>query len=578
MNFPAISTHLTECGYNVSAIPGSDESVVLRVELRIGKYNVSLIHWPMSELTGLPAFFLDKASTFPRLAHTYVFRESDVASICINVPDAVSVNFERPELAFEESLKRHINLLTCALTDEEWNASELLREFEAGWHRIVGPDMFEFVCLSERGELEELSILKPRAGRSTGLQSYFFGYPEGYATDKSFSPINQLLNDREAAKGIGIVIPLSNLKLAPERVDELAEWYLAALSDLAEADRVHLTELYSKHRSHEFWVVFNAPTPSGRTWFGIRLTLKNTQKGGKKTLPLKDVHLRNWNLKAFTVSLFNKERLMPRSGANSSLGDKNILLIGCGSVGGEIADKLAASGIGRMTLSDPDTLTLDNLYRHILAPMHVSSYKSSALKFSLIYKYPWLSINGMTHRLLDLRNRDFLTRFDLIIIAIGSPTHERLFNEYLLKEKIKTPVINTWVEGYGVGGHAVLAIPGKKGCLLCSYMDPTDFSRGLASNLNFLKPNQNLTKNHAGCGDAFLPYSYISSTQTSLIAADLAVKYLLGTISDSSKVSWKGDPSDAMKSGFQLSDRFKSFTCSLEIIPLYKQGCDLCDE
>ncbi|MEL4015384.1 ThiF family adenylyltransferase [Dryocola clanedunensis] len=578
MNYQVISTYLTECGYNVSAVPVSGESTVLGVELCIGEYNVSLHHPAITELTGLPVFMLVKPSTFPRIAHTFVFSEVDLASICINVPDAVSVNFERPELAFEESLKRHIDLLTRALTDEEWNASELLREFEAGWYRIVDSGTSEFICLSESGKLEELCILKPRAGRSTGLQSYFFGYPEGYAVDESFSPINQLLNNREAAKGVGIIIPLSKLKPAPESCEELKEWYLTALSDMDETDITQLTQRYSRYRSHEFWVVFNALTPSGRTWFGIHFSLKNTKQGGKKNLPLKDMQLIDWSLKAFTVSLFNKERLMPRSGANSSLSSVNILLVGCGSVGGEVADKLAASGVGNMTLSDPDVLTLDNLYRHILPPSYVSSSKSFGLKFNLIYKYPWLSIRDMTFRLLQLRARDFLSSFDLIVIAIGSPTHERLFHEYLLKEKIKTPVMNTWVEGYGIGGHAVLTIPGKKGCLLCSYLDPNDLSRGLASNLNFLKPNQDLTKNHAGCGDAFLPYSYIASTQTSLVAADLAVKYLLGSINYSSKASWKGDSSDAVKNGFQLSDRFKLFTRSLEIVPLYKQGCDLCDE
>jgi hypothetical protein len=62
----------------------------------------------------------------------------------VNVPDAVSVNFECPELAFEESLKRHVSLLSQALTDSEWNTKELLREFEAGWLNIVEPDTAPF--------------------------------------------------------------------------------------------------------------------------------------------------------------------------------------------------------------------------------------------------------------------------------------------------------------------------------------------------------------------------------------------------------------------------------------------------
>lgn len=64
-----------------------------------------------------------------------------------------------------------------------------------------------------------------------------------------------------------------------------------------------------------------------------------------------------------------------------------------------------------------------------------------------------LEIGSYTGKLLDLRrSRDLLMKYDLIIIAIGAPTQERLFHDYLIKEKINVPVINTWVEGYGIGG------------------------------------------------------------------------------------------------------------------------------
>ena len=53
------------------------------------------------------------------------------------------------------------------------------------------------------------------------------------------------------------------------------------------------------------------------------------------------------------VRLFNKERVMPRSGAIQELQNKKVLLVGCGSVGSQIANQLASTGIGHITLSDP---------------------------------------------------------------------------------------------------------------------------------------------------------------------------------------------------------------------------------
>ena len=568
MNYSAILTHLNECGYRVSAIPSKTAEVgFLTVELEINGMPVTLWHVAVSELSKMPSFLLADPSALPRLAHTAFYPESQFASICVNVPDAVSVNFECPELAFEESLKRHVSLLSQALTDSEWNTQELLREFEAGWLNIVEPDSAPFLCLTESETPEKLFVLKPRKG-NIGLGKYYLGYAEGAIPKNIFSPINQIIKERQAANGNGFVIPLSITKPAPWKKDELTDWYLDLLSDLPADVLTKLTQQFAQKRSHEFWLVFNAQTPSGTTWFGIHFSQKNSGKG-RKTLPFKHSHLTEWTLEPIKVLTFNKERIMPRSGAEQSLTSKKVMLVGCGSVGGDIADKLAASGVGHIDLYDPDTLSLNNIYRHILPPQYVSFNKSYALWHSLTSKYPWLEIGGYTGKLLDLRRRDLLMKYDLIIIAIGAPTQERLFHDYLIKEKIKVPIINTWVEGYGIGGHAVLAIPETKGCLRCAYVDPADFSRGLVSNLNFLAPNQDLTKNHAGCGDAFLPYTYIASTQTALITADLGVKCLLGKIQESSRVSWKGNSEDATANGFKLNGRYHAFTRTLEVLPLF---------
>lgn len=576
MNYSVILTHLNECGYKVSAIPSKTAEIgYLTVELEINGLPVTLWHVTVAELAKMPSFLLADPSAFPRLAHTAFYPENRFASICVNVPDAVSVNFERPELAFEESLKRHVALLSQALTDSEWNTQELLREFEAGWLGIVEQGSTPFLCLTESETPEELCVLKPREGH-LDLGHYYLGYAEGSIPQNTFSPINRALKNRQTTVGKGFVIPLSVAKPAPWKKDELADWYLALLSELSVDVRTKITQQFAQKRSYEFWLVFSARTPSGITWFGIHFSQKKSGKG-RKTLPFKKSHLTEWNLDPIEVLTFNKERLMPRSGAEESLLNKKVMIVGCGSVGGDVADKLAASGVGRLDLYDPETLSLNNLYRHILPPMYTSFHKTQALWHSLTSKYPWLEVGKYTNKLLDLRNHELLMKYDLIVIAIGAPTQERLFHDYLIKKKMNVPVINAWVEGYGIGGHAILEVPGTKGCLRCAYVDPTDFSRGLVSNLNFLAPNQDLTRNHAGCGDAFLPYTYIASTQTALITADLGVKYLLGKIRESSRVSWKGSAVDATENGFKLSGRYHTFTRTLEVLPLLNDECDICN-
>ena len=175
-----------------------------------------------------------------------------------------------------------------------------------------------------------------------------------------------------------------------------------------------------------------------------------------------------------------------------------------------------------------------------------------------------------------LRDPAVLQAFDLVLIAIGSPTVERVFAGFCRREELDVAVMNCWLEGYGIGGHAILAVPGEKGCWHCAYVDPKEFTRGLTSNLNFLKPGQVVLRRHGGCGTQFLPYSGIAASSTAAMAADLAVRFLADDVTTSSKVSWKGDHAEAMHPSVELTWRFRHFDESLRILPLQDPNCDLC--
>lgn len=107
MNYSSIINHLTDRGYQVSATEFC-LFPALSIECSVAGYDITLIHLKDEELTALPSFFLKSPDKYGRIAHTLANKTLNVASICVNVPDSVSINFEVPERAFEESLKRHI--------------------------------------------------------------------------------------------------------------------------------------------------------------------------------------------------------------------------------------------------------------------------------------------------------------------------------------------------------------------------------------------------------------------------------------------------------------------------------------
>ena len=283
-----------------------------------------------------------------------------------------------------------------------------------------------------------------------------------------------------------------------------------------------------------------------------------------------------WRATPYRVRLLSPRSLVPRGGGSPNLEKKSVLLVGCGSVGSELALRLTSAGVGRLTASDPDKFSEENLYRHILMVRDIGRFKTEALAGEVALKHPWAEVTPWLKRLEELRDPAVLQPFNLVVVAIGSPTVERVFAEYCRQEALGVPVMNCWLEGYGIGGHAILAMPGTKGCWHCAYVDPNTLTRGLTSNLNFLKPGQVVMRNHGGCGTQFLPYSGIAASCTATMAADLAVRCLAGEVARSSKVSWKGNNAEAMRASLQVTWRYRHFGESLQILPLHNGNCDLC--
>ena len=69
MNYQSIIQHLQSCGYSVSTANLAILDTI-EVSLKIGSYEVTLIHIKVDELASMPAFFLKDPKKFPRLAHT----------------------------------------------------------------------------------------------------------------------------------------------------------------------------------------------------------------------------------------------------------------------------------------------------------------------------------------------------------------------------------------------------------------------------------------------------------------------------------------------------------------------------
>lgn len=107
-----------------------------------------------------------------------------------------------------------------------------------------------------------------------------------------------------------------------------------------------------------------------------------------------------------------------------SLGRKRVLVVGAGAIGSFICDYLARSGVGHLTVRDPDVLRPGNSVRHLAPPQWAGHRKALAIKY-LIEQRPG---NG-TEVEVDLRALrapdevpELLAEFDLVVDATADGT------------------------------------------------------------------------------------------------------------------------------------------------------------
>jgi molybdopterin/thiamine biosynthesis adenylyltransferase len=272
----------------------------------------------------------------------------------------------------------------------------------------------------------------------------------------------------------------------------------------------------------------------------------------KKVNPLIDETFANaFEITPLFVYRDDEETLIERGGGVNK--DLNTLLIGCGSVGSDLLFLLARSGINKFTLVDNDKLRIENSYRHFLGMdksiENISKVK--LLKDEMESRYPNSNIHTLEEdALVAIEYGELnLNDYDLIIVAIGDPNTERKLNEFISKSS--TPAIFTWVEAYGVGGHALMVNNGDKGCYECLIDDKLSMFPSFAgkSDVPFIK-----TMN--GCTTSFTPYGSVDSMETAILASRLVLRYLNNEIKGNPLISWKGSSKAFEESGYQTSERY----------------------
>ena len=219
----------------------------------------------------------------------------------------------------------------------------------------------------------------------------------------------------------------------------------------------------------------------------------------------------------------------------SRLRAAKVAIIGCGSVGGSVAIKLARAGLGNLVLIDPEKLTWANVGRHSLGARYVDESKAKSLATIIQADYPHIaSIEAHHSRCEDLmlQHSDILASCDLIVSAIGNWNAEGALNEWQLSNGCQPTIVYGWTESHACAGHAV-AITSTGGCLQCGFTDCGTSSLQVTE-----WPEEGKQIQEPACGAVYQPYGPIALTYVEGLVSELVLDCILGTVSASCHRVW----------------------------------------
>lgn len=175
-----------------------------------------------------------------------------------------------------------------------------------------------------------------------------------------------------------------------------------------------------------------------------------TEKDGKDKF-FKELHRRNAGLLA------------------DALDKTCVMIVGTGSVGSYMAEKLVRAGVGELVLIDPDEVETHNLTRTTFRASDIGKSKVEALKKQLQSINPYLLVTTEPVRLEKVSKpklKKYIKQAALVICGADDKTSQAILSRIAMFHD--KPMITPGLYEGAKGGEVVLSVPGITPCLQCS--------------------------------------------------------------------------------------------------------------
>ncbi|MEY0836175.1 E2/UBC family protein [Providencia alcalifaciens] len=540
-----------------------------------GSFNVALvIH--SDPFTELPmAFILEIPEQFKNRLMPHISLEGFLCYVDQMEADWDANNLEETYRDIDKQIQLTLVNSVSAVTEGLNDKRELEGEFAAYWR----PSDSLFI-LSKINRNTKLKTYFSKSYMSDGAIKQEYMTVEESSPEASKAVLEKWLKQRSlpqnSLKGLPInthyisVNPnrLAGMKWPPASFRDLLDW-LEKIDHNARDRVIEHIKAEGKKKYVFLFDVFNQDIFAIRVEFDTKyIDFKRHKRSGKKlTTKLATLlsgkkscteYQRLGVIRADIKTLLSRNS--QRQGTES-LSEKKIALVGCGTIGGYLAELLLRNGAGCdkgfLHLYDDDLYNPSNFGRHTLSSHDFGRSKSIALAARLQN-----SVHLQT-KIVGFKKQfnistDVMQKYDIIIDATGRPPVSKRMAAIVrnIPSELRPIIIHAFNDGNG--RVSKVFIDDGRSCYGCMVSNPEKYRNGIDSRFYDLDISSEKNKS---CGSTFTPYDAAVSS----ITASLAQMAVLSTLS--SELKWTYSE-HVLEGGRSLKPQFLS----------HQPNCPICNE
>jgi len=488
------------------------------VPVRIEIADWDFLDYPRIEITNPPSFL---PSPIPHIDST--------GGLCYFAPDSVVLDRFAPASAVALCLEQAQDVLQSLLTNKRQREAEVRDELLAYWAGGVNRSTALIGNIDTKAAVANCFIVEFPKERLEGASIPVISASADEVEMLARSVGGKVLHNKMAPcwifrTSLPPVAPEGRLpKTISELFGYLRRWdeslYKALQRGLG-TDKDYLQ--FTRTRAA-------VQTPVGWLGFGFELNPVLRKGFARKPLEYRQyLHKKGADtpISRMSPTQFGTDFIHARNLSVPTLAGKRVNLVGCGSVGGYIAQSLARLGAGShngvLRLIDPQLVEAGNVGRHWLGMSSLYLPKAEAVARELRQQFPSSQFVPMV---ADAREVRGLLDADLTIDATGIEALSEAINAvHCDRDRAKVaPVLHVWVMGNGDAAQGLWVDAAKFGCYRCLRLPRGAQYRQERFPVLTREPERRRT----GCSE-YRPYAVSAPMNAAAMATEFVVDWLQG--------------------------------------------------